>query len=121
LGPWRKAEQLQAGLLLLVAIVVFVLKVLSVISLLTSSSTHARWTRPFKRITNEATEEPEDDDHRATMRRLIEDSVGEERYHDEPTGESPIRAREATPENIAEGPRVVPSTLADSGNEWRDE
>jgi hypothetical protein len=27
LGPWRKAEQVQAGLLLLVAIIVFVLKV----------------------------------------------------------------------------------------------
>jgi len=124
LGPWRKAEQINAGLLLLVAVVVFVLKVLSVISLLTSSSwTHATWVRLFKRITNEATEEPEEEDHRATMRRLIEEGAGEERYHDEPTsGVSPVRAIEATPEDHDhDGPRVVPSTLVDSGNEWRDE
>jgi len=123
LGPWRKAEQINAGLLLLVAVVVFVLKVLSVISLLTSSSwTHAGWVRPFKRITNEATEDPEDDDHRAMMRRLIDEGVAEERYRDEPTSEgSPVRAIEVSPEDHEEGPRVVPSTLVDSGNEWRDE
>jgi hypothetical protein len=94
-------------------------QVLSVISLLTSSSwTHAGWTRPFKPVTNEAPEEPEDNDHRATMRRLIDEDVEEERYHDEPTSEgSPVRTAEATPENHEEGFRVVPSTLVDSGEE----
>jgi hypothetical protein len=86
--------------------------VLSVISLLTSSSwIHAKWTHPFKRATNEATAEPEEEDHRAAMRRLIEEDVGEERYRDE------IRAIEATPEDHEEGPRVVPSTLVNNGNE----
>jgi len=45
------------------------------------------------------------------MRRLIEEDVGEERYRDE------IRAIEATPEDHEEGPRVVPSTLVNNGNE----
>jgi len=121
-GPWRRAEQVQAGLLLLVAVIVFVLKVLSVISLLTSSSWTAGRTRPFKRVANEATEEPEDDDHRATMRRLIEEDSGEERYHDEPTSVgSPVRGTETTPEDHEEDPRVVQSTLVDNGNERGDE
>jgi hypothetical protein len=66
--------------------------VLSVISLLTSSSwTHARWVLPFK----QGTEEPEGDDNRATMRRLIEEGIGEEGYHDEPDV-TPARALEAS-------------------------
>jgi hypothetical protein len=53
------------------------------------------------------------------MRRLIEEGIGEEGYHDEPDA-PPAQAVEASPENH-EGPRVVPSSLVDSGNEWRDE
>jgi hypothetical protein len=55
------------------------------------------------------------------MRRLIEEGIGEEGYHDEPNESSPARAVEATPANHEDGPRVVPSTLVSSGNEWRDE
>jgi hypothetical protein len=73
--------------------------VLSVISLLTSGSwTHPRWARPFNQLTNGATEEPEGDNSRATMRRLIEEGIGEEGYHDEPDA-PPAQAVEASPEN----------------------
>jgi hypothetical protein len=53
------------------------------------------------------------------MRRQIEQGVGAEGYHDQPSEESPTRVLDASPENHEEGPRVVPSLL-DSGNEWRD-
>ncbi len=46
---------------------------------------------PFK----QGTEEPEGDDNRATMRRLIEEGIGEEGYHDEPDV-TPARALEAS-------------------------
>jgi hypothetical protein len=53
------------------------------------------------------------------MRRLIEQGVGAEGYHDEPSEESPARVLEASHESHDDGPRGVPSLL-DSGNEWRD-
>jgi hypothetical protein len=52
------------------------------------------------------------------MRRMIEQGVGAEGHHDEPSEEPPARVLEASPENH-ESPRVVPSLL-DSGNEWRE-
>jgi len=96
------------------------MQVLSVIALFSSPSwTQSRWLRPFHRIRNEAVEEPEGVDSRAAMRRLIEQGVGAEGYHDEPSEESPARVLEASHESHDDGPRGVPSLL-DSGNEWRD-
>lgn len=90
---------------------------LSVIHLLGSSSwIQPRWARRSRQITNQATEEPEDDDHRGTTRRLIERGLGAESYHDEPNR----GATDTTAENHEEGTRVVPSALVDTGNEWRD-
>lgn len=97
-------------------------QVTSVIALLSSSSwTRSRWVRPFHRFSGEAVEEPEGDDHRATMRRLIDEGTGAEGYHDEPSEGSPTRALEASSDNHEESPRVVQSSLLDSGNEWRDD
>jgi len=122
LKAWRKAEQINAGLLLLVAVVVFVLKVLSVIALLSSSSwTEPRWVRRFSRFRSGAAEEAEGGDNRATMRRLIEEGSGPEGYHDEPSEESPTRGIEASSESHEEGSRPLPSLVFDSGNEWRDD
>lgn len=88
-GPWRKSEQNMAGLLLLVAVVVFIVKVLSLISLLTSNSFNkSSWARPFKQIRHarhvEEADGPEED-NRVTVRRLIEENA--EEYHDEPSEE----------------------------------
>jgi hypothetical protein len=55
------------------------------------------------------------------MRRLIEEGVGAEGYHDEPGEGSAARGLEASPDNHEESPRVVQSSLLDSGNEWRDD
>ncbi|PVH81893.1 hypothetical protein DL98DRAFT_514272 [Cadophora sp. DSE1049] len=119
--PWRRSEQNMAGLLLLVAVVVFIIKVLSLISLLTSNSfSQSRWARPFKQIGHarhvEDADDPEED-NRATMRRLIEENA--EEYHDEPNEEPSARAITA-PNGEDHGPRVQPSQLTDGGNEWRD-
>ena len=96
------------------------MQVLSVIALFSSPSwTQSRWLRPFHRIRNEAVEEPEGVDSRAAMRRLIEQGVGAEGYHDEPSEESPARVLEASHESHDDGPRGMPSLL-DGGNEWRD-
>ncbi|KAH8590259.1 tetraspanin Tsp3 [Bisporella sp. PMI_857] len=104
LGEWRKAEQTTAGLFVLVAVVVFVIKALSIISLLTSSSwTHSRWPGWPRRH--------ESEDNRATIRRLIEEGDSEEPYHDNPrTLEGANRADQ--------GPRVEPSSLLEN-NAWR--
>ncbi|KAL3420160.1 hypothetical protein PVAG01_08659 [Phlyctema vagabunda] len=108
LGEWRRAQQTTAGLLLLVALVVFMLKVISLIYLLTSSSwTNGSMTRHFKQLTNMTDEDTED--NRATMRRLIEDPAP---YRDEAVGMDDSQ----TP-----GPRVQPSPLADAQSAWRDE
>ncbi|KAK0112104.1 hypothetical protein ONS96_001363 [Cadophora gregata f. sp. sojae] len=119
--PWRRSEQNMAGLLLLVAVIVFIIKVLSLISLLTSNSFgQSRWARPFKQIGHarhvEDAEQPEED-NRATMRRLIEENV--EEYHDEPSDRTSTQALTA-PNGEDHGPRVEPSQLTGPGNEWRD-
>jgi hypothetical protein len=86
---------------------------MSVIFLLTNPTmSHARISRPFKRITNRSDDE---EDSRATVRRLIEDSAGGEPYRDNPE-ESSTRN---TAQNTA--PRVQPSALIEDHNEWRNE
>jgi hypothetical protein len=87
---------------------------MSVIFLLTNPTmSRARISRPFKRITNRS--EDDEENSRATMRRLIEDSAGGEPYSDNP--------EEYAASNTAQdaGPRVQPSALIDDHNEWRDE
>jgi hypothetical protein len=97
------------------------LQAISIFSLLTNSSwTDSKWVHPFRRHTNGDVEEGAVD-NRANMRRLIEESSGQGEYHDEPE-ETPARALEAPPGNGQyNGPRVEPSSLVDTGNEWRDE
>ncbi|KAI9050509.1 hypothetical protein LZ554_005671 [Drepanopeziza brunnea f. sp. 'monogermtubi'] len=113
-GSWRRAEQINAGLLLLVAVTVFIVKVLSIISLLTSTP-FTQWARQIKRIGHHSEEA---EDNRAHMRRLIEENA--EEYHDEPTEEEPAtRALDAPNGAHDQGPRVEPSQLTDSGHEWR--
>jgi len=141
LKAWRKAEQVNAGLLLLVALVVFVLKVcplyiitdlrdrlialiqvLTVIALLSTTSwTESRWVRRFSRFRSGSAGEAEGGDNRATMRRLIEEGSGPEGYHDEPSEESPTRGLDASSESHEESSRALPSLVLDSGNEWRDD
>jgi len=121
-GPWRRAEQINAGLLLLVAVSVFIIKVLSLISLLTSTSfSQSKWARPFKQIGHaqdvEDIDEPEED-HRATVRRLIEENV--EEYHDDPSAPSSNRINGAADREQDHGPRVQPSQLTDGASEWRE-
>ncbi|KAH7317664.1 hypothetical protein BKA65DRAFT_514929 [Rhexocercosporidium sp. MPI-PUGE-AT-0058] len=120
--PWRRAEQINAGLLLLVAVTVFIIKVLSLISLLTSTTfSQSRWARPFKQIgnTHDVEDVDESEDNRATMRGLIEENA--EEYHDEPATEPSSRAINAPNGEDGHGPRVQPSQLTDGGNAWRDE
>ncbi|KAH6716097.1 hypothetical protein BKA61DRAFT_672375 [Leptodontidium sp. MPI-SDFR-AT-0119] len=119
-APWRRSEQIHAGLLLLVAVSVFIIKVLSLISLLTSTTfSQSRWARPFKQIghTHDVEDVDETEDNRATVRRLIEENA--EEYRDEPNGESSTRAIDAPNGEDGHGPRVQPSQLADGGHEWR--
>jgi len=107
-GEWRKAEQINAGILLLVAVTVFIIKAISILSLLTSSSwINYRFVPPFRPGRHE---DPED--NRAETRRLIE-AGDQEAYADEP----------AAPNGGAEdrGPMVVPSPLMEGGREWRNE
>jgi len=115
LGEWRKAEQINAGLFVLVAVFVFIMKALSIISLLTSPSwSQMRWTHPFK------DREAPVVDNRAETRRLIE-----ENGVDEESPERPISSRAALQGPINDGddsgPRVVPSRLSEHDNEWRNE
>ncbi|CZT04600.1 hypothetical protein WAI453_007790 [Rhynchosporium graminicola] len=120
--PWRRAEQINAGLLLLVALTVFIIKVLSLLSLLTSTSfSQSKWARPFKQIGNIADVEDVNgsgEDNRATVRRLIEENV--EEYHDEPSTTHSTSAINAQEREQDHGPRVQPSPLTDGGSEWRD-
>jgi len=106
LGSWRQAEQINAGLFVLVAVVLFIIKALSIISLLTSPSwAQARWLRPLKRGIR-GHEDDLSEDNRATTRRLIEGGEPDEAYHDE----------EIDPPGAIEE-----NGLLDHGNEWRTE
>lgn len=95
---------------------------ISIISLLTGPSwEHSNWAHPFQRHSAVDVEQPEED-NRADMRRLIEESHGHEESEDDPVPENTNRAIEAPPGNDQrQGPRVEPSSLLDTGNEWRDE
>ncbi|KAL2065642.1 hypothetical protein VTL71DRAFT_3312 [Oculimacula yallundae] len=119
-GSWRRAEQINAGLLLLVAVVVFIIKVLSLISLLTSSSfSQSKWATPFKQIGQIDDVEDADErreDHRATVGRLIQENT--EEYHDEPREPFANRAIETPEREHDHGPRVQPSQLTEGANEW---
>ncbi|RDW63872.1 hypothetical protein BP5796_10374 [Coleophoma crateriformis] len=108
---WRQTEQTTAGILLLIALIVFMLKVISLIYLLTSSSwMNGSVTRRFKQLTGMTDEDTED--NRATMRRLIEEGDRSASYRDE---------EEPEPSDQDQGPRVVPSPLVESNNQWREE
>jgi len=119
LDPWRQAEQTNAGLLLLVASILFIVKVLSILSLLTSTSwSHSGWVQRLKR----GDAEDLGADQRASVGRLIEDNANgsDEGYHDE--ADEPVdRALEAAPSGDDQGPRVEPSPLTEHANEWRNE
>ncbi|KAK6580688.1 hypothetical protein PZA11_006924 [Diplocarpon coronariae] len=114
IGAWRKAEQSQAGLLLLVAVAVFIIKVLLLISLLTNAP-FTQWASHFRHPG--AHSEEAEEDNRATMRRLIEENAGE--YQDEPSEEPTSRALQRPDENTDRRPVVLPRPLTDGGHEWR--
>ncbi|CZR64141.1 uncharacterized protein PAC_14038 [Phialocephala subalpina] len=120
-GPWRKAEQMNAGWLLFVAVIVFSVKVLSILSLLTNTSwTHPPWGRRYRREVDGDAEEPEEDNG-ALTRRLIEENANDEGYHDE-ENEPAVGTLEAPSGDRDQGPRVEPSQLIEGhGNEWHDE
>jgi len=82
-AEWRKAEQTNAGMFVIVALVVFLIKVVSIISLLTGPTWAQSWAHPFRRHANGDVEDPEED-NRAGVRRLIEEGAGREDYRDEP-------------------------------------
>jgi len=120
-GGWRGAQQFNAGLFLLVAVVVFVLKIFAIVYLLTSfSSIHSSWVRPSKKITRGDIEHSPED-NRAAMRRLIEEGDGDGGYREDVGGERSERPAAAVNGSGQEqGPRVEPSQLVDDGNQWRD-
>ncbi|KAG0650076.1 hypothetical protein D0Z07_3227 [Hyphodiscus hymeniophilus] len=121
LGEWRKAEQTHAGLFVIVALVVFLIKAVSIISLLTSTTWEQSWAHPFRRHVNGDVEDPEED-NRADMRRLIEGGDRHQESRDEPAEGHTGRAIEApSGDDQSQGPRVQPSSLLDTGNEWRNE
>ncbi|TVY33471.1 hypothetical protein LOCC1_G007985 [Lachnellula occidentalis] len=112
-GEWRRAEQVNAGLLFLVAVLVFALKVGSIFTLVSKASwTHLPLVRALKRVGGSA--QDGDEDARATMRRLIEGGSVDEPYLDDPEA-----ARGLEHEN--HGPIVQPSALGETSNEWVDE
>jgi hypothetical protein len=87
---------------------------MSVVFLLTNPTmSHARTSRAFKRITNRSDDDEED--NRATMRRLIEESASAEPYRDNPEEPADVNRIESA------APRVQPSALLEAQNEWRDE
>ncbi|KAF4631113.1 hypothetical protein G7Y89_g7022 [Cudoniella acicularis] len=116
-SAWSKAEQENAGLLLLVALLVFVTKATSLYALTGSSWRNSRWARQFKRFTNGA---HRDEENRVSTRGLLEEGPSrEEPYHDNPDDSTPVLA--AVNGNHGRGPRLEPSQLADAHNEWREE
>lgn len=122
LAFWRRAEQSNAGWLLLIVVIVFILKSLQTVAILTRPSwLSSRWGRYFVPGGYEAVEEP-DEDHRASMRGLIEEGAEDEEYHDDAEEDSSApRVIEAPKDDNGQGPRVQPSQLVEAGHEWRDE
>ncbi|RDL36032.1 Uncharacterized protein BP5553_06644 [Venustampulla echinocandica] len=118
-GEWRQQEQLHAGLLLLVALVVFAVKVVSITSFLSTSSwTRSGLLRYFKQLGfhNSGNQQ---EDSRAEIRGLIEEGSAPAPYRDDPTESAHSPPGSNTAES--QGPRVEPSQLVDDRNEWRDE
>jgi len=116
-GEWRKAEQVDAGLLLLVAVVVFIVKVLSIIFLLASTPwTQSYWARPSKRISNGNSVEDEDD-NRARLRRLAEARREEGRYRDNPAEGTITTENNGTENDIS---RDLPPQRGEAQSEWSD-
>ncbi|CAG8958870.1 hypothetical protein HYFRA_00011823 [Hymenoscyphus fraxineus] len=114
-GPMRKSQQIQAGLLLLVAVMVFVVKLISIVSLFSATEwTNAKWIRPIKRLANRSSNDRSD--RQTTTRRLLEDNAAGEPYRDNPeeVGSPSVTG------NVDPGARVQPSALG-GHNEWRDE
>ncbi|KAM3071538.1 hypothetical protein ACMFMG_009418 [Clarireedia jacksonii] len=108
-GAWRQAEQINAGLLLLVAIIVFIAKVFSLIDLLTNSSwKRSGWYRPIRKITDRDSSEPGENDNRALVRGRIEEANDEEDIESQP-----YRDDDHSNRNAWDGPRVEPSLLSD--------
>lgn len=79
------------------------------------------WAHPSSTHSNVDVEQPEEDS-RADMRRLIEESLGQADDEEDPVPENTGRGFE-TPPGIeqAEGPRSEQSSLLDTGNEWRND
>lgn len=97
-------------------------KVLAIVSLLTRSSwATSKWAQPFLPNGNEASGDPEED-QRALMRGLIEDSAGGDSYTDDASElPSTSHALVAAPNSGTSGPIVQPSQLIDVENEWHNE
>lgn len=118
LGEWRQAQQVNAGLFLLVAIVVFIVKLVVILFLITGSSwsMDRSWIRSL-RYRNGVRRD--DVNGRRVSRRLIDggessaDGGEVEVYRDDVEG--PDRGQES-------GPRVQPSALgaAEGDNIWRE-
>lgn len=117
LGEWRKAEQINAGLIVFVALLGFAIKALSIIPLLTSSSWIQGLTHPFQHRSRDH-EDVLEQGHQAVTTRLIDEGNMGEQYRDEPGNPRlPINAPNENGQN--EEPGVEPSELLDHGNEWR--
>ncbi|TVY78436.1 hypothetical protein LSUE1_G007220 [Lachnellula suecica] len=115
-GKWRRAEQVNAGLLLLVAVVVFMLKLGSVLTLLTSASwTHSRSRPSFKRI-GDSSGDNEEEEHNSSTARLLESGDVAEPYRDDPEATGA-----ASNGNEDHSPAVLPSALGEARNEWADD
>jgi len=117
-GPWRQVEQINAGLILIVAAVIFVTKLIALTAFFTTSATAntVPWFRssPFKRVTAGEVEDG---------RRLIEEGEPQQEYHDE-ADSGTARNGEVATNNIETNenrPRVEPSGLLGPGEGWRDE
>lgn len=119
-GPWRQAEQINAGLFFTVAAVIFVTKLFALTYFFTNSTTSTTipWflSPPFKRITAGEVEDG---------RRLIEEGEPQQEYHDEAEVNSGNAGDEgAVTTNIntnGNRPRIEPSGLLGPGEGWRDE
>lgn len=111
---WRSAERGTAGLVLIVALGVFIVKLLSIVVVMSNSSMGGK--HGLFRWQATPDEEESEEARRASMRRLIENgSASAEPYNDDDR----VSGSHNTENNDLE-PRVQPSTLTENGREWRD-
>jgi len=122
IGPWRQAEQINAGLLFLVAFSVFFARAISMSYILFTWKKALAWAKGGRQITNGEGDGTEQDDGRAMMRGLINDSSvddqHDEEYHDDEATPherygKPARGEGQTPE-VERGP------LLDGLGPWRN-